>query len=167
MEPFTLSMPMISVNHLDQATQDRLAAGDSPWCACAVLPGAGFFLYLDELYAGDEAIPQCLQDVRQWLSDWSARQTPKVKDCWIRLDRDADPVEGLPVYGDEADQGPADGDTHVLFDRRFDVLARFPETRKGILQANQYMEANPLAAVLEVKSGTIILASKTDRGVPV
>lgn len=168
MDPIVLAMPLISLDHLDQDTQDRLAAGDAPWCACAVLPGAGVFLYLDELYDGDEAIPQCLIDVQQWLSDWSDKQDPRVNHRWVRLDQDAVTVPGLPVYGDDAEQGsePANSDTHLVAGRKFTVLARFPNSDEGDRQANQYMEANPGAAVLAVTPENVILASKNDQGAP-
>ena len=55
---------------------------------------------------------------------------------------------------------------HKLFDRTFRVVGSFPNTVDGARQANEFMEATPGAAVLEVTSTEIILADRRDEGIP-
>lgn len=86
----TITMPVISTGHLDQATAERLTEkGDhNDWCLCAGYR-EGFFLYLDQ---PDDDAPQCLWDICDWL------QKHHFHDCWVRLDCDAEQVEDLPHY---------------------------------------------------------------------
>jgi hypothetical protein len=55
---------------------------------------------------------------------------------------------------------------HTLHGRSFTVLARFPNNDEGVMLANVYMVAHDGAAVLEVTDAHIILADKTDKGIP-
>ena len=84
-----LKIPSISTGHLSEKVAAELGErGDSnPWTICAVYE-YGFFLYVDYL---DEQVPQCLKDIREWLSENHERG-------WIRLDCDAPAVKGLPIY---------------------------------------------------------------------
>ena len=113
----THPIPVISISHLTREAAEYLTAhgDDNPWCVCATYQ-EGFFLYLDELEAydpesvhpdlaaavGRPPMPRCLIDIRDFLckqglhAEENAR--PLGRSCWIRLDRDADPVDGLPTY---------------------------------------------------------------------
>lgn len=50
--------------------------------------------------------------------------------------------------------------THVVFGRRYKVLAAFTDTQAGTAKANAYMERTPGASALFVGNGEIILADK-------
>ena len=90
------AMPVISTAHLTADVAERLAEGGTHWCPCASWPN-GFFMFLDELEDGEEEVPQCLLDIRNWLR---AYEKSNVVDNsrWVRLDSDGAHAEGLPVY---------------------------------------------------------------------
>ncbi|WP_153785318.1 hypothetical protein [Pseudomonas sp. EMN2] len=92
----TSVMPVISTAHLTAEVAERLAQGGTHWCPCASWPN-GFFLFLDLLEDGDETVPQCLLDIRNWLR---AHENSKVIDesRWVRLDADGAYADGLPIY---------------------------------------------------------------------
>lgn len=99
------SLPVISTNHLTQEVSDTLTkdGNNNPWCACASWEN-GFFLHLDDLEAAvceGDSTPQCLFDIRDWLRAKNLVCTHgdhKFRGDWVRLDRDADPVDDLPTY---------------------------------------------------------------------
>jgi hypothetical protein len=98
----THEIPVISTAHITLEVATRLDAENdrNPWCPCAAW-SYGYFLYLDEPEAGLTEPPQCLLDIRDWL-----RKQPMQVDgrlgtpgsCWVRLDSDAEKVDGLPTY---------------------------------------------------------------------
>lgn len=55
--------------------------------------------------------------------------------------------------------------THVVYGRRYKVLATFTDTDKGTDKANAYMLRNPAAAVLAVADGEVVLTDLADKGV--
>lgn len=85
-------IPEISTAHITEEVSNRLHKHDNPWCACAPYYDCGFFLYLDEPYGGDEPVPQCLLDIRDWLVAHG------FTDRWVRLDCDAEQMPDLPAY---------------------------------------------------------------------
>lgn len=92
-----IQMPVISTGHIPHEVCRRLEAGsDHPqqWCPAAEYGDYGFFLYLDEPfdYTGEDPVPECLMGIANWLKAQGFR------DCWVRLDRDADLVPSLPFY---------------------------------------------------------------------
>jgi len=90
-------IPVISTAHIDLATNNRLDHDGGPWCPCAAYHDVGYFLFLDDLEASDEEVPQCLTAIRDWLRKLRAEGV--VDDCcWVRLDCDAETVEELPTY---------------------------------------------------------------------
>lgn len=90
-------LPVISTQHLTEDVAKQLAdAKPQSWPPCATWPN-GFFIFLDDLESHDGPVAQCLVDIRNWLrgiEDSGAINNAR----WVRLDGDADPVEGLPVY---------------------------------------------------------------------
>lgn len=84
-----LTMPVISISHLDRETAAQLAkqGDETPWCSCAPW-SYGLFLRLEELTCADT--PGCLDDLCAWMQRRGF--------LWICLDRDADPVNELPIY---------------------------------------------------------------------
>lgn len=92
------TIPVISTAHIDLATNSLLDRNPAQFGAGASYEGCGYFLYLDEpqSYDGHE-VPQCLLDIRDWLRKCEA--TGELDNCrWVRLDCDADSIEGLPTY---------------------------------------------------------------------
>lgn len=92
-----ITMPVISTGHITLEVCRRLEAGPGQtrlWCPVAMYEGYGLFLYLDEPSDCTDAdpVPDCLMAIANWLKAQGFR------DCWVRLDRDADPVPGLPYY---------------------------------------------------------------------
>lgn len=94
------TLPIISISHITPEVAHALSAQreNNPWVAGAVWE-FGYFLHLDELA---EDTPQCLIDVRNWLHEkrlpcWDGEERAGIS-TWIRLERDAAEVEGLPVY---------------------------------------------------------------------
>ena len=91
------TIPVISTAHITREVANRLDSEHQPWCACACYRDVGFFLYLDEHSDMDEPVPQCLLDIRDWRM--SLEREGKLDNCrWVRLDCDADTVDGLPTY---------------------------------------------------------------------
>lgn len=91
------TIPVISTAHLTREVADRLDGEHQSWCACAVYRDVGFFLFLDEPNDGDEPVPQCLLDIRDWRM--KLEQEGRLDNSrWVRLDCDAEVVEGLPTY---------------------------------------------------------------------
>jgi len=99
------SLPVITTAHITQEVAALLTkeGNNNPWCPCASWEH-GFFLHLDELEVRASetvTIPQCLYDIRNWLRAKNLRtahgNTTSRAD-WVRLDQDADVVEGLPAY---------------------------------------------------------------------
>lgn len=92
------TIPAISTAHLTKEVAERLTAegNKNPWCPCAAWD-YGYFLFLDELEASDGEVPQCLLDTRDWLRNLEDRGILG-SSRWVRLDRDADTVDGLPTY---------------------------------------------------------------------
>lgn len=92
-------IPFISTAHLTQDVADMFTqqGDDNPWCPCAGFE-YGYFLFLDALENDDTVeTPRCLIDIRDWLS--SQEEAGVVFNSrWVRLDRDAAPVPGLPTY---------------------------------------------------------------------
>ena len=91
-----LRVPVISTAHLTREVAGILESkgNDNPWVPCAEWE-YGFFLYLEDPEAREEeseADITCLYAIRDWLREQG------FKDCWVRLDCDADKVEGLPTY---------------------------------------------------------------------
>lgn len=86
-------MPVISTGHIDKETAEALDAG-CDWCAQAKFEGYGYFLYLDDLECGATPAPQCLVDIRDWLRSTFGAENQN----WVRLDRDAQSVDGLRTY---------------------------------------------------------------------
>lgn len=89
-------MPVISTAHLTKEVAEILLkqGNDNPWVPCANWE-YGHFLYLDDPEARegeDEADITCLYAIRDWLREQG------FTDSWVRLDCDAEPVEGLPTY---------------------------------------------------------------------
>jgi len=85
-------IPVISTAHITREVADRLDSEHQPWCACACYRDVGFFLYLDEPSDMDEPVPQCLLDIRDWLTKHN------FTDRWVRLDCDGEIVDDLPAY---------------------------------------------------------------------
>lgn len=85
-----ITMPVISIGHLDEATADLFSRlqDKNEWCPCL---GWQFGWVLHLGYA-DEDAPQCLQDITDWL------QKHGYHDCWVRLDCDAGKADDLPFY---------------------------------------------------------------------
>lgn len=90
----TLTIPVISTAHLTKEVAQLLTdkGDENPHISCAAWQ-YGYFLYLDEpeIPEGGADI-QCLIDIRDWL------RRNRFSDCWVRLDCDADAVDGLPTY---------------------------------------------------------------------
>lgn len=93
----TSVIPVISTGHLTEEVNKQLLGKHNPWSVHAILPGCGFFLFLDELAEANEPVPQCLKDIRDWLR---LKETAGVVDNsrWVRLDSDANTVDELPFY---------------------------------------------------------------------
>lgn len=91
-------IPCISTAHLTKEVAEQLEheRDDNPWCPCAAWPH-GFFLFLDDLEVNDEEAPQCLVDIRDWLRNLECQSTVD-NSRWVRLDCDAERVEGLAAY---------------------------------------------------------------------
>jgi hypothetical protein len=92
------TIPIISTAHLTKVVAERLDQDASTWCCGANYQGCGYFLYLDEPCASDaETVPQCLLDIRDWRMRLE-KEGMLDNSRWVRLDWDAEAVEGLPVY---------------------------------------------------------------------
>lgn len=91
-------IPVISTAHIDLATNNALDLDAARWGAGANFAGCGYFLFLDEPQDYDGApVPQCLIDIRNWLR--AQEEAGTVDNCrWVRLDCDADTIDGLPTY---------------------------------------------------------------------
>ena len=94
------TLPIISISHISPEVAHALSSqrGNNPWVALAEWE-FGYFLHLDEL---PEGTPRCLVDIRNWLHErklpcWDGAERVGIS-TWIRLERDAKEVEGLPVY---------------------------------------------------------------------
>lgn len=94
------TLPIISISHITPDVAHLLSSQreNNPWVAGAAWE-FGYFLHLDEL---PEDTPRCLVDIRNWLHEkrlpcWDGAQRAGIS-TWIRLERDAAEVEGLPVY---------------------------------------------------------------------
>lgn len=85
-----MASPIMSTAHLDQATSELLqqSGGSLPWGTVATYPEGFFLLLMDN---PDASIPKCIVDIHQW-------QKSQGLNGWVRLDRDWDCVDGLPVY---------------------------------------------------------------------
>lgn len=90
-------LPVISTQHLTEEVAAQLTqAGKRSWPPCASWAN-GFFIFLDDLESNDGQVAQCLIDIRNWMR--GLEESGVINNArWIRLDGDADPVEGLPVY---------------------------------------------------------------------
>ena len=55
---------------------------------------------------------------------------------------------------------------HTLYGRSFSVVGEFEDSDLGTDEANAFMEKNPGTGVLEVVDGRVILASNSDKGIP-
>ncbi|MBW5416226.1 hypothetical protein EGJ52_23735 [Pseudomonas luteola] len=91
--PFdVISIPVIDIHHLDEATAVRLESegDDNPWCRCALCKD-GIILELGDMELDDESIPQCLLDLRRWSQD-------KQISMWVMLEALGEPLDDLPVY---------------------------------------------------------------------
>ena len=68
----------------------------------------------------------------------------------------------------EEDVSPSSTQRHETMGRTFGVLAKFPYTDAGIKASNEFMLANPGAAVLQADEACgVVLADKADKGEPV
>lgn len=54
---------------------------------------------------------------------------------------------------------------HSLLGRHFQVIAQFPETAEGTLNAHRYLEQYPYLGVAGIVDGNILLARDDDRGI--
>lgn len=91
-------IPVISTAHITREVASRLDSEHQNWCACAVYRDVGFFLFLDELPSTEEdPVPQCLLDIRDWRMKLES-EGKLDNSRWVRLDCDADTVEGLTTY---------------------------------------------------------------------
>lgn len=94
----THKIPVISTGHLTKDVAARLDHDAATWGAGASYHGCGYFLYLDEPAAPDgESVPQCLLDIRDWRMQLE-KDGQLDNNRWVRLDWDAEKVDGLPVY---------------------------------------------------------------------
>lgn len=93
----THKIPVISTAHITQEVAARLDKDDCPWVALAVYQDCGYFLYLDEPSDLDEPVPKCLMDIRDWRRKLE-REGVLDNSCWVRLDCDAEKVNGLTSY---------------------------------------------------------------------
>ena len=92
------NIPVISTSHLTKDVAARLDQDASTWCGGAGYQGCGYFLYLDEPSAPEaESVPQCLLDIRDWRMQLE-KEGKLDNSRWVRLDWDADTVDGLRVY---------------------------------------------------------------------
>ena len=93
------TIPVISSGHLTKEVAERLDQDAANWSGGANYQGCGFFLYLDEPSASSdsEPVPQCLLDIRDWRRRLE-KEGLLDNNHWVRLDCDAETVEGLPVY---------------------------------------------------------------------
>lgn len=87
----TITMPVISTGHLTEEVTRKLTERkyQNLWMPCAAWE-YGFFMYPDAIEGSGEA-PQCLLDIRDWLSIEGF-------DGWVRLDAAAARVKVLPFY---------------------------------------------------------------------
>jgi hypothetical protein len=53
-----------------------------------------------------------------------------------------------------------------LYGLKFKILASFNDSDEGVKESNAYMQANPGAAVIVIRSGVIYLADENDKGEP-
>lgn len=90
----TMTIPVISTAHITKEVAARLTEeGDkNPWVICAPYE-YGYFLWInDRENYNPDSVPECLLSIIDKLS------TPTAIGVWVRLDSDADPLDGLPVY---------------------------------------------------------------------
>lgn len=91
----TMAMPVISTAHLDAQTARSLLTDESQrdWGFVANYE-EGAFLRLYDLTDMEAAVPDCIREISKWLAAQGF-------DSWVRVDRDWDCVDGLPVYDHE------------------------------------------------------------------
>lgn len=99
------TLPVISTGHLTPEVVRILVAqgNDNPWVRCATWAD-GFFIdvaKIDSVLSLGANVPQCLLDIKQWVSDQDLPCTGEGSSWqgnWVRLDRDGEVQVGLPTY---------------------------------------------------------------------
>lgn len=79
------------------------------------------------------------------------------------IKRGTSPANMVELYGIPGKHYAAH--TFQLYGRKFNVLAAFPNSKKGEHDANQFMLDIPYASLLSADGDQIILADKNDKGV--
>lgn len=87
-----MAMPVISTAHLDAVTALQLSDADNecPWAVVAPYDDGMFIRFFKECDP-DTEIPECARAIHGWL-------IAQGLNGWVRLDRDWECVESLPVY---------------------------------------------------------------------
>ncbi|MCK5532933.1 MAG: hypothetical protein KAI85_16970 [Halopseudomonas aestusnigri] len=86
-----MALPVISTAHLDAKTARWLtdSAEDCDWATVAPY-AEGFYIHFNE-QCPESQVPACAKHIAAWLKAQGFSG-------WVRLDSDADEVEGLPAY---------------------------------------------------------------------
>jgi hypothetical protein len=93
--PFLRRFLDVSTGHLTQHTRSLLGSYDDALCGVVKVDVPfGWWVWATEDQEILAAFPEDLQAVITFARKWEAE--------WIKLDCDAEPVEGLPHYGGEA-----------------------------------------------------------------
>lgn len=85
-------VPVISTHHISYPVAQTLNTNkyrNSPYLVCAAYE-EGFFIRVLDGQEESPDLPQCLRDVAAWAK--------KNRFDWVRLDRDAEQVDGLTSY---------------------------------------------------------------------
>lgn len=92
------TIPVISTAHITEEVAKQLRRNPYRWCAGTAFSDYGFFLFLDDpTPERGDTVPQCLLDILDWRMKLE-REGKLDNSRWVRLDCDADPVDGLPTY---------------------------------------------------------------------